>query len=730
MMILRYTICSLVWCYIAILVFGITGKSDAEGLLILTSDEIYSGLHTDLTNFVAHKEARGFTVYLTTVENAVADVPPATHMHLYDSPLTTNETADQIRAYLRATYTNLGYRYVLLIGNPDPDDVTVPGDTVGDVPMKMTYALGTEANASIWYVPTDVFYRNLSSDWDMNDNGLFGEWAADHNVQNGLSLNPSELSVGRIPCYGAQDYAAVASILRKIIIYETAHPADFCTWRYTALQPDPIDWTDAYGAEGNVSPIFIAERLRTNYFLPRGITTLTIREDDYTYVPWSFDPTTTLPEPRQYVCFTCYNTTYRFKALHNSSSDAWGDYAAGIGELTDSNVNTVYSNVFAPSDWLQFRLAVDDNRQYVPARLELYAPAISNFPAKITLSMADNGSFSQPGDAYEIIRDDAVRSRAVWNGGMGSFVVRYDYTSNTLARVGQRKYIRLQYTGTASQPVILGEVMAYSREHRDIKPYVLQTWTNRGFGHVVFTTHGGQTGASSIIDSSETGNLDDTQPGLVFIKACQTAWPENDNNLAYALLKNGAIASIGATRTSWGFNVHGHVMFYQHAITNAAFGDALREEGEELEDLNYFNWDGNYSDVFRFNLYGDPTVNFNFIYPEMHDFLVNGAHSTTSTCTTVDIACSVRTNELAVTEMQCATSIEGLTNTWQPYMPYATYDLPPAFEEWQTLYVRVRNQGGLVSSVRSARVFLVPEPSVIPVLLGIALYLFTAGKSK
>jgi hypothetical protein len=344
--------------------------------------------------------------------------------------------------------------------------------------------------------------------------------------------------------------------------------------------------------------------------------------------------------------------------------------------------------------------------------------------------MANNGSFSQPGDAYEIIRDDIVQSHAEWHSGMGNFVVRYDYTNGTLTRIGQRKYIRLQYTGSASQPVILSEVKAYSREHRDIKPYVLQIWTNRGFGHVIFTTHGGQTGASSILDSSETGNLNDDQPGLVFIKACQTAWAENNNNLAYALLKNGAIASIGATRTSWGFNVHGHVMFYQHAITNALFGDALRAVGEELEDLNYYNWDGNYSDVFRFNLYGDPTVDFNFIYPEIHDFRINGEHSTTSTCTTVDIACSIRTNELAVTEMQCATAIEGLTNAWQPYAPYATYDLPPAFEEWLTLYVRVRNQGGLVSSVHSARVFLVPEPSCPLVLLIITLSLFISGKRK
>ncbi len=703
-----------------------------DGLMILTSDAIYNGLHTALTNFVAHKEQMGYTVFLQTVENAVATVPPATHMQLYDSPLATNELADQIRAYLRVSYTNLGYQSLLLIGNPDPYDYTVPSGTAGDVPMKMTYAVGTSAwaDASIWYVPTDVFYRNLSSDWDKNNNGLYAEWQGDHNVSGGLSLNPSELAVGRICCYGPEDYPAVAGILRKIINYETTPPTSFCSWRYRALQPDPIDWSDDYGAEGNVSPIFIAESLRTNYFKPRGIVTTTIREDDYDYPPWDFDHTTIMPADRQYVCFTRYNTTYRFKALKNSSSDNYADYASGIGELTDGQMTTEYADSFSSGDWLQFRLALDDNRTYVPARIELYAPAVSNLPGRISILMAADGSFSQLNDPVEIVSDDAVQAHADWDSGSSRFVVRYDYTNGLLTRVGQRKYIRLVYTGAADQNIVLSECKAYSLEHKDIKPYVMQTWTNNGYGSVVFTTHGSQSSASSIISSWETGNLRDDQPGFVFLKACQTAWPENSGNLAYALLKHGAIASIGATRTSWGFSTHGHVMFYQHAITNASFGDALRIEGEQLEDLNYFNWDGNYSDVFRFNLYGDPTVRFNFVYPSLTDMRVNNAHSTTSTCTTIDIACTISTNDLPITEMQCAATIEGLTNAWQQFQPLSAYELPPDFEVWQTLYVRVRNQGGLVSSSRSVRIFLVPEPTGLLAMLCISLYLFNKRNKK
>lgn len=50
--------------------------------------------------------------------------------------------------------------------------------------------------------------------------------------------------------------------------------------------------------------------------------------------------------------------------------------------------------------------------------------------------------------------------------------------------------------------------------------------------------------------------LDDSHPAFLFQGSCNNAWPEATNNLAYSLLKNGAISTVAATReeiyaTSW-----------------------------------------------------------------------------------------------------------------------------------------------------------------------------------
>jgi len=266
----------ILFCFAILAVNVYAGK----GLLILTSDEIYTALHSELTNFVAHKEAMGFNVFTATVENAIAEYPYSTYPELYDSTV-VQDKADHIRAFLRVAYTNMGFQYLLLIGNPDPDDFTQAGDTVGDVPMKMTYALGTSGSASTWHVPSDCYYRNLSSDWDKNNNGAFAEWNGDRGT-GGMTLNPCELTVGRIPCYSSADYSITVSIFQKIINYETDNPTNYYSWRSKAFQPNPIDWSEAYGAEGNVSPIYMAENLRTNYYEPYGIYSTRLYEDYYT----------------------------------------------------------------------------------------------------------------------------------------------------------------------------------------------------------------------------------------------------------------------------------------------------------------------------------------------------------------------------------------------------------------------------------------------------------------
>lgn len=77
---------------------------------------------------------------------------------------------------------------------------------------------------------------------------------------------------------------------------------------------------------------------------------------------------------------------------------------------------------------------------------------------------------------------------------------------------------------------------------------------NNGFGFVTWLTHGGSTFAGNVFDVAHVSNLDNNNPSVVFMSSCSGARPETINNLAYSNLLNGAIATIGGTRVTWGWD--------------------------------------------------------------------------------------------------------------------------------------------------------------------------------
>lgn len=701
-------------------VMVLCGYSAADSLLIIIGDDVYNACHSAVTNYIHHRENAGWNVRLVTRSEADTLAPPHQRPDLYDSVLATNDPADRIKAAIRLIKETESYTHLLLIGNPTPYNFLEPNwDNVGDVPMKMVYPVGDAswADWTIWHVPTDHFYSELMTDWDKNNNGLYAEWNGDRGA-GGLSLANPELSVGRIPCYGPGNYADVVRILNKSVWYATNHPRDYASWRYSAFQPNPIDWSKNYGSEGNVSPIFMAESVRTGFFVPHGIDVTRIYEDSYDYSPWNYDPPEIIPQPREYVNFTRYSSWAYFGALFNSLSDNYADYAAGVLTLTDDDYATVDTRTWSPGDWLQFRLVRDDNRQYAPAKIALYAAAQTSFPSRLRIRFSAHGNNWT--DAATLVEDVDVWSRAEWDPVSEQYRVVYRAEDGTLTRYGQRRYLRLEYTGDEEQHISLSQFKGYRWEAKSIYPYVTNTWFNRGFGFMVFTTHGSQTHASYIIDSSLTPHLHDDQPALVFLKACQTGWAENPQNLSYALLRNGAIGSVAATRTSWGYSEHGHLMFYAHVVTNMTYGEALRRVGQQLEAVNFYGWDGHYSDVFRFNLYGDPTLSFGAVYPQLDAVYVDGSTIVTSINRHIPLTAIMTENALSVTAIRVAESRGALTNGWQtfspPYAPY-TYALPREYDAWHTLHMQVRNEGGLHSDIHTVSVFLIPEPGIAGVLV-------------
>ncbi len=164
--------------------------------VIITTNDIVDNSDR-LEHFVYMKELNGHDVLVVTeddIDPIVADPP--------------NGRADKIRKWLVDNEGPLGIEYVLLIGDPDPDDPTDPADEVGDIPMKMTmYGYFSWQYRDM---PTDMFYADLDGDWDLDDDGYYGEYMSSTNPESpDPTINDDYFSArwtGYIHCDFTEEY--------------------------------------------------------------------------------------------------------------------------------------------------------------------------------------------------------------------------------------------------------------------------------------------------------------------------------------------------------------------------------------------------------------------------------------------------------------------------------------------------------------------------------------------
>lgn len=145
---------------------------------------------------------------------------------------------------------------------------------------------------------------------------------------------------------------------------------------------------------------------------------------------------------------------------------------------------------------------------------------------------------------------------------------------------------------------------------------VTAAWKEAPAGAVFWWTHGSATSASDIMDASHAATLDDGFPAFTFQASCLNASPENPNNLSYALLKNGGISAVGATRVSWYYA--GQTGFTNSpsnsGMTYAYASRVIRGEmdgGTALNDLKEtisINSGPIWMNYTVFNTYGDPEI--------------------------------------------------------------------------------------------------------------------------
>ena len=546
----------------------IRSLSDTYDYVIITTNDIVSNSEK-LDNFIHLKEFYGHNVKVVTETDfgGVTGQAP-------------NGRAEKIRQWLKDNYVALEIDYVLLIGDPDPDDPTDLTDSVGDIPMKMCWPryFSWKYRES----PTDYFYADLTGNWDLDNDQYFGEGLeVDHDTSPDPSIGEDTFSArwtGKVMCDFNENY------------------------KFHTFSDDGVR---LYIDESLVIDNWM-EHLPTNDYVTQYMTagkhniTLEFRENYGDGIIQLFWQTTGSDNVKHQIIPKTH--------LYDES-----DTVGGLtGRYYDNNDFTDLK-ITRKDEVINFIWGTGDKGTGGPD------PGAEVFVGRIPVYDSDYEQLDEIlGKMIEYETDPGGIS---WRETI--LLPMKPMDDNTpCAHLGEGIMKNL------ANPAGFTSYRIYEKDYNPPTPdlwpcnksNVLNEWKN-GYGMVVWATHGSQTSASDIFDSSLTTQLDDTKPAFTAQASCNTGWPENSNNLAYALLKHGAIATVGASRVSWysGGNwttydptagtYHNFDYFYTKGVIYDGLpaSVALAQQKAPIPQIGMNEMD--------FNLYGEPECYLLFTVP-------------------------------------------------------------------------------------------------------------------
>lgn len=157
------------------------------------------------------------------------------------------DDAEKIWNFLQKKYSNEGWsiRYVLLAGNVDR------------IPTRFLFPSDKE-----WAYATDYYYAKLTVNWDVDNDGRWGEFSDDN-----FDTTP-DVIVGRIPF---NDQTTIERICDNIIAFEK----DSGSWKQMALMAMGIM---DFNSSGKTDGGDLGEYLKTNILNPYGWNSFTLYE--------------------------------------------------------------------------------------------------------------------------------------------------------------------------------------------------------------------------------------------------------------------------------------------------------------------------------------------------------------------------------------------------------------------------------------------------------------------
>ena len=152
---------------------------------------------------------------------------------------------------------------------------------------------------------------------------------------------------------------------------------------------------------------------------------------------------------------------------------------------------------------------------------------------------------------------------------------------------------------------------------------MLKEWANGGgYGVVTWSTHGSPSSASQLIASTDCTHLNNATPAFTFQGSCLNGYPENSSNLGYSLLKQGAIATVSASRVSWNscFNPAFDPNPASGTNANLTYHYAMRIMQDRPAGVALYITKANvtptssWMNKMDYNLYGDPSTSLLRLY--------------------------------------------------------------------------------------------------------------------
>ena len=615
--------------------------------VIIATEEIYNHIDSNdkpiLTDFCFHKQDHGFTVMVVTEhQNYIVTGTTGDYTFIdadggyedVDGEY-PNQRPDKIRKWLQDNYNQLGIQYVLLIGDPDPDNIQgEENDHEGNIPMRTSWPYPSNEH------PNDMYYSDLSGNWNYDGDNYLGE-----NIEfTGYKELPDDIDEN------------IFSVIWEGVVDVTGAETQATIYIKGSTEGQTRIWFDKDNDGLDDTSDLILDELE-EHLIDKFEEAFTLVDGTY---PIKIEYRQSTGDAWCKVNLHTWASDVTLKFKHETDIDNYEDKLEAKYYNTDDLDDDIEPDVTALVDnpFVAYIASgdrgvggVDFFPEVIVGRIPVYYQNDDyNDPDYVTLENILKKIITyENADIYEEIWRQRVLSSTP-----------YMYEDNTVADYKGCEYLMCNvappplwewtriYSGDYENDLCdtEGEIITPCNYDNTVAAWNAPDDESDGRGVVMWRTHGSQTGATHVFTQSRCQDLDDTKPSIVIQTTCGNGIPEvfeytsgtKKYPLGYSLLKNGAIATISATRGSRSgifdpddinisYKNNAYLLYYfaKGIFGNNDIGNVLAHVKEDDALI-----DKNWAQIFNYNLYGDPSLSLFGRGPARNNdvvFLVDGSGS-------------------------------------------------------------------------------------------------------